>query len=237
MNNRYLKISIIIIITLVITLVFVACQTTNKEDKPQYEGIITAINNNALSLDIITKDSGLSDKTVLKITEDTKYEKDLPKQFAIGQIITFTTTGQVLESYPTRSTAVRIISIEEPSRIAIDERETISGLFEGKFPMYVIYATADIRGETSIEKGEFFVIKLDENPSTGYVWKLKENDNFKIVGNGYLPTPTQKNMVGSGGHVYYGFIGVKKGMYTIEFDLYSPAGQIDTTRNINIEVK
>ncbi|MBN2852907.1 MAG: hypothetical protein JXQ23_09265 [Clostridia bacterium] len=119
MNYRYLKISITVIIFSLIFTAFVACQTSPENDTV-LTGKITSIYEDRIALDIITGSELVSDKTTLTINSDTKFENDLPKEYEVGDILTFTITGNVLESYPTQTTAERIISFEHDSEIVLD---------------------------------------------------------------------------------------------------------------------
>lgn len=119
MNYRYLKTSIIVIIFSLIFTAFVACQTPTENDTV-LTGKITSIYEDKLALDIITGSELVSDKTTLTINSDTKFDNDVSKDYMVGDILTFTITGEVLESYPTQTTAGRIISYEHDSEIVLD---------------------------------------------------------------------------------------------------------------------
>lgn len=230
------KITIIILVLVIIT-INVACTTTpidNKDKPSEMIGIVTSVDGDSISLDILVGDYAISDKTVLSIKKDTIFEKKTKNQFEINDIVTFKITGVVLESYPTQVRASHIISIEKDLLVTIELGETVSGLFEGRFPSAIIREFEEI---SIINKDEFFVIEVDENPSTGYMWELVESGTFDKFGNGYLASNVTSNIVGAGGKRYFGFIGTKSGFHLIKLELYTPAGEISETKFISIEIK
>ena len=108
----------------------------------------------------------------------------------------------------------------------IDIRETVSGLFDGEFPSIII---SDSSKEIEVEKALTFAIALDENPSTGYLWHIKESDNFEVVGDGFIDVKTEELLVGAGGTHYYGIKPLIEGKITVEFELIAPSSDVEDT--------
>lgn len=237
MSYKYMKISVIVIIFAMISTIFVACKTNgNIENETVLTGKITAIYEDRLSLDIIIGSDLVSDKTTLTINSNTKFEKGVLSDYQIGDLLTFTITGEVMESYPTQTKASRIISCEPDQEIVLDIRETISGLFDGQFPEMVITLNQSVDEAVAISKGSFFVIEIGENPSTGYRWKLKENSDIEVVGDDFVSDANKDNLLGVGGNRYFGIRINQTGDITLTFELYSPSGDITETRTAKISI-
>lgn len=116
----------------------------------------------------------------------------------------------------------------------IDIRETISGLLDGEFPSIIV---SDNSINHEVDEDLVFAIALDENPSTGYSWAIKENDSFELIGDGYIAIKTEELMVGSGGTHYYGIKVLSSGEFQVEFELIAPSGDVEETRVFNISSK
>jgi len=230
------KIVIVLFISILLAL-FVACTTTtidNKEKPNEIIGKVTSIDGDKISLDILSGDYGISDKTILSITNTTKFATNSSNKFNIGDYVTFTIQGNVIKTYPTKVRASKIISIDSKLKTPIDLRKTVSGLFEDRLPSIII---KDDKKTYTVDNGSFFVIEVDSNPSTGYSWELTKPSNLEYIGSGYLSDDTTNTLLGSGGKIYYGFIGNKTDLYVINLELYSPSGEISETRNIYVKVK
>ncbi len=115
---------IMLIVIIIIMLMFVSCTTTpldgNVDNKPnQLVGKVTAINGNEISLDMISSDYGVSDKTKLTITDDTIFEEGVSTLFEINDTVTFVMIGNVIETYPTKIKAKTIINIKKEQKISL----------------------------------------------------------------------------------------------------------------------
>lgn len=104
----------------ILSFVLVACSNTQnilpiKEDPIDVMllGKVTKVNENSIAIDVITKGSGVSDKTLLTIDDDTIFDNDSNRDIKVGDMVTFITTGIVMESYPTQTTAKRIVAVED----------------------------------------------------------------------------------------------------------------------------
>jgi predicted secreted protein len=50
-----------------------------------------------------------------------------------------------------------------------------------------------------VSKGDTIVLKLDENPSTGYHWEMEFSGGLKVTSNEYKQRSGTQNLVGAGG--------------------------------------
>lgn len=65
------------------------------------------------------------------------------------------------------------------------------------------FTEADNGTEIRIEKGTVFTLKLPENPTTGYSWKLEQSEGLSLVRDEYIQDEAPQGMVGVGGvHVW-----------------------------------
>jgi len=234
MNTK--KITAVLLIFALLFL-FTACTTTtiDNKDKPnELIGRVTNIENNKISLNVLSGDYNISDKTILSITNTTKFATNVLNKFNIGDYVTFTIRGNVIKTYPTKVRASKIISIDPTLTVDIDLRKTVAGLFEDRFPSIII---KNAKKTYIVNKNIFFVIEVDKNTSTGYSWELTTPSNLDYIGTGYISDDTTGTLLGSGGKQYYGFIGDTLGSYVIKLELFSPSGEISETRNISIEIK
>lgn len=69
----------------------------------------------------------------------------------------------------------------------------------------------------TVAAGKTFVIQLDANPTTGYDWSVKINDEsvVKLENQEYKQQSGTEEMTGAGGTDYFTFKGLKKGSATI----------------------
>jgi inhibitor of cysteine peptidase len=76
----------------------------------------------------------------------------------------------------------------------------------------------------SVGSGNTFVIKLDENPSTGYTWKYAVKNPTLVVlkSDQYVPDDASGKLVGSGGKRILTFQTVGKGSTQIECNYQRP---------------
>lgn len=116
----------------------------------------------------------------------------------------------------------------------IDIRETVSGLFDGDFPSIIVSDNSKV---IEVEKDMTFAIALDENPSTGYTWSIKESDSFELIGDGYIAIKTDELIVGSGGTRYHGIKALENSEFKVEFDLIAPSGVVEETIVFDIMAK
>ncbi|MGI5848941.1 MAG: protease inhibitor I42 family protein [Christensenellales bacterium] len=71
--------------------------------------------------------------------------------------------------------------------------------------------------DISVDTGQSFTIKLEENPTTGYQWSVSISDEsiVKLENDYYKQEPTDKQLVGAGGYRMLTFKGLKQGNATI----------------------
>jgi predicted secreted protein len=64
-----------------------------------------------------------------------------------------------------------------------------------------VAVTPSAKTGTSVDAnvGDFVVVSLDANATTGYEWQFTAGDTFTIASSRYVPTPAPSNMVGTGG--------------------------------------
>lgn len=74
------------------------------------------------------------------------------------------------------------------------------------------------KNEFIIKAGETFVLKLQDNPSTGYYWTWINEDSTRLVklSNKKYVSSTKKPVPGAGGILYLTFTGLKTGTDTIK---------------------
>ncbi|WP_445474854.1 protease inhibitor I42 family protein [Methanococcoides methylutens] len=53
--------------------------------------------------------------------------------------------------------------------------------------------------EISIEQNGIIVLKLEENPTTGYSWNLTVPEGLKLIGDNFVIAPGDEGLVGAGG--------------------------------------
>ncbi|NYT18762.1 MAG: protease inhibitor I42 family protein [Methanosarcinales archaeon] len=53
--------------------------------------------------------------------------------------------------------------------------------------------------EISIEQNGIIVLKLEENPTTGYSWNLTVPEGLKLIGDNFVIAPEDEGLVGAGG--------------------------------------
>lgn len=71
---------------------------------------------------------------------------------------------------------------------------------------------------------EEFTVRLEATPTTGYVWGLKEPypDGIQLLGSGYEEEAASDGRPGSSGIQLFRLKALKKGEYTLQFDLKRP---------------
>jgi predicted secreted protein len=89
--------------------------------------------------------------------------------------------------------------------------------------------TSDDKGKTAdLKVGDTLRITLDENPSTGYAWKIREKPPKSVLASNrdkfLQPTPDPKSppVAGRGGEHVWGFMAVGVGTAEIQLDLFPP---------------
>ena len=96
-----------------------------------------------------------------------------------------------------------------------------------------------------VDKGQRLEIKLPENPSTGYSWKLEAKPiatmNFELKEGKYIPDNKKQNLVGSGGMKVFEISLLSLGRLEIEGCYFRPWEkcnmQKDKTFKVLIEAK
>lgn len=78
-----------------------------------------------------------------------------------------------------------------------------------------MYTESDNGKTISVSVGEPFMVRLAENPSTGYSWNLTHDDGLKLDNDQYVAREVPANIVGSGGNHEWTFTPKKPGTYVI----------------------
>jgi len=125
------------------------------------------------------------------------------------------------------------INEESNEEISIDQREMISGLFDGQFPEIIVSQNIE---QNTVSKETFFVIEVSENPSTGYFWEIEEQENIELLETAFK-SEAEENQIGVGGKRYFGLKINNTGEYSIKLILKSPAGEKEESKIFDIVVK
>ena len=125
------------------------------------------------------------------------------------------------------------INEESNKEISIDQREMISGLFDGQFPEIIVSQNIE---QNTVSKETFFVIEVSENPSTGYFWEIEEQENIELLETAFK-SEAKENQIGVGGKRYFGLKINNTGEYSIKLILKSPAGEKEESKIFDIVVK
>ena len=79
----------------------------------------------------------------------------------------------------------------------------------------------NIKTDFELNKNEIFEISLKTNPTTGYLWKWKKDNSFKIVDSlstNYVQDKTDAQMTGVGGNIVWKFKAKQTGIDTLTFE-------------------
>ena len=89
------------------------------------------------------------------------------------------------------------------------------GLFTGVALAASAYSSGDNGKTITVNGGEMFTVKLDENPTTGYSWNMTVGNGLQIVSDRYIPNATPAHLVGSGGYHEWTIKAVSNGTYKV----------------------
>ena len=94
-----------------------------------------------------------------------------------------------------------------------------------------ICSCASSQSSTS-SRGEIKRIRLAGNPTTGYSWELKSqnNDCVKVVNSDYEQDKTDTKVVGAGGNFYFDVQAVKSGETELVFNYVRPWDKDDVAK-------
>lgn len=88
---------------------------------------------------------------------------------------------------------------------------------ESELPVEVELDAEDVGGVFDVEKGQFVVIALEANPTTGYTWEVEEPvDELVLRQVGDIEFEPQSELVGAGGVQTIRFEVIGEGQATIE---------------------
>ncbi len=76
------------------------------------------------------------------------------------------------------------------------------------------YSGTDNGKTITVNKGETFTVKLDENPTTGYSWNMTVDNGLQVVSDRYVPSEPQ--LMGSGGYHEWTIKAVDNGTYKVK---------------------
>jgi inhibitor of cysteine peptidase len=66
-------------------------------------------------------------------------------------------------------------------------------------PRYLIYSEWDNDTSSLVHHGDIIVIRLPENPTTGYRWDITTSDGLRILDDSYIYPDPSGRMTGAGG--------------------------------------
>ncbi len=96
--------------------------------------------------------------------------------------------------------SVNVNGVTGSFELAVDNTlEEPTGLMP---PRQQVITEANNGTTISLEKGETFYLRLDENPTTGYSWELNLSQGLSLVSDKYCPPESEKGeqpLVGAGG--------------------------------------
>ena len=79
--------------------------------------------------------------------------------------------------------------------------------------------------QVEVKAGQFLVVSLISNPTTGYSWQVLENDETILVPQGevsYQPDPKREGLVGSGGTEVFRFKADQSGTVNLTLIYHRP---------------
>jgi len=78
--------------------------------------------------------------------------------------------------------------------------------------------------ERALAKGETFEVRLEGNPTTGYLWEVVENDDqiIRVVADEYLTGDTTGRLCGAGGRYRFQFKAMGRGETTVKLVYHRP---------------
>ncbi len=105
-------------------------------------------------------------------------------------------------------------------------------------PKSVNLTEQDNGKEITVNKGSAIVIKLPSNPTTGFDWYIRQlPENLQQEGaKTYIPSKSDKNLLGAGGTTEFKFKAVKSGEGTLIL-IYKRNWEGVTSKNKQFEVK
>jgi inhibitor of cysteine peptidase len=98
--------------------------------------------------------------------------------------------------------------------------------------------TMEQSGQTiTVTEGQFFQIRLNANPSTGYDWYVTQIDDVQLSLYRKRTQPANKTRVGAGVQTYYWFQALKSGSTNLEMKYYrSWEGPSSATETFRLQV-
>ncbi len=93
--------------------------------------------------------------------------------------------------------------------------------------------------DITLRPGGKLELKLDSNPTTGYLWYLKDIDASKIdqLSDGYFADPAPEGLTGSGGHQMFVFEALALGKSTLVLSYERSPEDVAETLKLNIKVR
>lgn len=224
----------IFIILLCLPLIFTSCIKANKiieEDDKNREtinGRVLEVSENSIK---ILSLNGKQDEMVVNINDETEFADNISTSFEEGNMVIIEYNGSIMESYPPRINALKIVA-NQPNNESEPDNEKLISLLSDKFPVVILDET---NKKANIKPNIPFVIKLKDNPSTGYrhIYEIP-SDNVNYIGEAYIPDNPE--LLGSGGDHYWAFNIDKPGKYKIDFILISPSQDVEDKISFNITV-
>lgn len=175
----------------------------------------------------------VADQPAVLHIQDAAYAEGVSREFSPGHTVTFETTGEIMESYPVQIRVVRFTA-NAPGEQQIPDLPTVIGRHLGSVPDLIL--TEDMT-TGAVEPDEVFAVALEENVSTGYLWRWEEGD--PAVEN-VLDTrwqPESEEMVGAPGTHIWAFRIGEPGEYALDFTLVAPDGGVGNVQSVTVTVE
>lgn len=180
-------------------------------------GKVISIDGEAYTLDVLS--SGTYEGQLLLVIPTQILDKDMPIEpgYLIGVYIA--------QNDENPAVAEKIVFSEPDAIIQLDDRETISGYFDGMFPQAVYYM---IDENIEAQAGVMFAIGLEQNCESG--WTMTPATGVELVAGG------QSEPCEDGSYFnYFGISIAATGEYTIEFINETADGTFDFSFAVSVE--
>jgi inhibitor of cysteine peptidase len=102
-------------------------------------------------------------------------------------------------------------------------------------PGYPVYTESDSGKTVQEPLGETFVLRLQENPTTGYSWNLSLPTGLTLSRDEYIPSSTGGQLVGGGGVRSFTLVAAEKGEQVLAVEYRRPWVPGGTVTRVDLE--